>query len=188
MQLSRAGKFWLHSPDSGYIYRPYITEEQEIEKKPSRLSESSAENTYHLLRALRNKSQREQTRRPLRRHFDNYKEGTIRNTQHHLVSSLNVYQAPFLFFPPSSPSSSSSTQGADSKRVKYTETTDFQCVKRTRTMFAATRCIRGWLASMSGSPRTTNVDIYCKGPTAHTMHQDKKIDFVIIYLRTTDTP
>lgn len=98
VHLVRAGESQQPSPDSRYAYRPYINQGQEG-KKPRRQSELSTENTSHLGRVLKNKSQSEQTRRPLLRCFDDYKEEAIRNTQHHLVSSLDVYPAPFLFFP-----------------------------------------------------------------------------------------
>lgn len=49
-------------------------------KKPTRLSDSSMEYTYHLLWVLENKPLREQTKRPLHYSFDDYKEEAIRNT------------------------------------------------------------------------------------------------------------
>lgn len=51
-----------------------------------------------------------------------------------------------------------------------------------QTMFAATRGMRGWFALKSVSPRTINVDIHCRVPTANTMHQhtEKKNELNVI--------
>lgn len=63
-----------------------------VAQKSTQLSDSALANTHHLLWALENKSPREQTKRPLYWSFDDCREEAIQNAQHHLVSSLDVYQ------------------------------------------------------------------------------------------------
>lgn len=86
--------------DVGVFWRPGRPRTQAMhrlarlhkKKISTQLSDSALENTYHLLWGLENKSLREQTKRPLYWSFDDCREGAIRNAQHHLVSSLDVYQ------------------------------------------------------------------------------------------------
>ena len=84
-------------------------------QKSTQLSDSGLENRDHLLWVLENKSLREQTKRPLYWSFDDCREDAMRNAQHHLVSSLDVYQT--LQPPPRT----------DLQRVGYTQETDSPC-------------------------------------------------------------
>lgn len=86
-----------------------------VTQKSTQLSDSALENTYHLLWVLENKSLREQTKRPLYWSFDDCREEAIRNAQHHLVSSLDVYQT------------LQPLPRTDLQRVRYTQETDSLC-------------------------------------------------------------